>query len=186
MTRIFAGWAAAMALLVALPSAHAVPITADIYNFSVVHLGSNPAGTGDQADWFRFDAGQTLDLDLTNNFLALLAPQSFTLTTDNGATGLLELLSFSMDLNDSDGFLGGSIDYVLNGAAGQFLFSDSNYGSSVYNSSSVENGIFSLFIWGGDDANDLGLDLGISAQIPEPGILVLMVTGLIALRLFRR
>ncbi|MFK8030421.1 MAG: PEP-CTERM sorting domain-containing protein [Gammaproteobacteria bacterium] len=166
---------------------NAIPISADIMNFSVMHLGSNPAGTGSTDDWFNFDAGQSinLDLDLNANTLELIAPQSFSMSTNNGATDVLQLLGFSMDLNDSDGFLGGTINYIMNGNPGQFLFADENY-TTLYNTSSFENGVFSLAIWGGDEINDLGLDLGLTAQVPEPGVLVLMLTGLAAFRLSKR
>lgn len=185
-TSLVAMLASAIALTALAGSAHATLITADIANFSVIHLGSNPAGTGDQDDWFRFDAGQTMDLDLTGTQLELLTPQTFSLSTNNGASGMLQLLGFSMDLNDADGFLGGSISYLLNGAPGAFLFANQNYGSSVYNTSNTTGGTFSLFIWGGNDDADLGLDLGLTAQVPEPGALVLLLTGLAAFRLSRR
>ena len=164
-------------------AAHATPITADIANFSVIHFGSNPAGTDAPADWLNFDMGQTLDLDYdsTANLLSLIAPQSFSLSSDNGANEILDLLSFDMDLNDADGFLGGSVDYSLGGTAGTFSFTDDNY-SSIYNTSSVSNGILSLYIWGGDVPNDLGLDMGITAQVPEPGVLILMLIGAVAMR----
>ncbi len=175
----------ALSLMSFSGAAYATPITADISTFSVVHLGSNPAGTGSVDDWYRFDSGQTLDLDYTGNMLELIAPQSFSMSTNNGAVGVLNLVSFSMDLNDTDGFLGGSISYTPNGDPGLFLFADENY-TSIYNTSSVSGGVFSLSIWGGDEINDLGLDLGITAQVPEPGALLLVLTGFVAFRLSRR
>lgn len=184
-TTLVAMFASALGLLAIAGSAHATPITADIANFSVLHLGSNPAGTGDTNDWWRFDAGQTLNLDLMGTQVELAGTQSFSMSTNNGLMGTLDLLSFSMDLDDTDGFLGGSIDYILNGAAGQFIFANQNYGSSFYNTSTMENGVFNLYIWGGDDHADLGLDLGLTAQVPEPGMLVLLLTGLAAFRLSR-
>lgn len=129
--------------------AHATPITADIASFSLIHSGSNPAGTGDEDDWLNFGGGQTIDLDYDSmtNMLSLLAPQSFALSSVNGATAVMDLFSFDMDLNDTDGFLGGTVDYALDGVLGTFSFTNDNY-TSIYNTSSVSNGILSLSIWG--------------------------------------
>ncbi len=164
-------------------AAQATPITADVAGFSLIHPGSNPAGTGDVDDWLNFDAGQTIDLDYdsTSNLLSLAGAPIFTLSSANGASAVLVMNSFDMDLNDADGFLGGSIDYTLNGDAGTFTFTNNNY-TSIYNTSSINNGMLSLYIWGGDDANDWGLDMGLHADVPEPGMLVLLLMGGLAMR----
>jgi hypothetical protein len=164
-------------------TAHAIPITADIANFSLIHLGSNPSGTGDPDDWFNFDSGQTLDLDFDTNasLLSLLGPQSFSMSTNNGALSTLDLLSFDMDLNDTDGFAGGEVSYFLDSVAGTFIFSDANY-NAIYNTSSISDGVLTLSIWGGDEINDLGLDMGLTAQVPEPGVLMLFLIGMVAMR----
>jgi len=185
------GWRFVMVALIALissGSANAVPIVATIDvlgSTSLVHPVTD-AGFGDSSEWLRFDAGQSLALDLTGTDLTLNGAQSFTLSADNGDVAALDILSLSMDLNDADGFLSGAIDYLLNGVSGTFTFINQNYGNSLFNSSSITGGEFQLFAWGGDEVNGVGIDMGITAQIPEPATWMLILVGIVGLRLSRR
>lgn len=171
--------------------AHAVPIEASIDisgPYSLLHPITD-AGFGDSADWLWFDAGQTLslDLDLTNNMVTLFGgPQSFTLASNNGAIAGMDIVGLNMDLNDSDGFLSGAMDYLLDGTAGTFNFTNQNYGNTPFNSSNISDGVFSLFVWGGDDVNGIGIDLGVSAPVPEPATWMLILAGITGLWFSRR
>ncbi len=177
-------------LLAATGTANAVPLTGTINtggNFSVVHTGANPGGTQPSTDWYWFDAGQQIALDLTDGILSAAGPQTFTLETPAGVSGTLLLTSLLLDLDAGDGFAGGSLSYVLNGTtAGSFSFADLNYGNSVFNSSSIEDGVLTAYVWGGDAGNDLGIDLSISATVPEPGTLLLILPGMAAAWMARR
>lgn len=163
--------------------------------YSVVHLGSNPGGQGNRNDWLWFDQGQSLNFDLTGGIVSLLGTQSFNLTSNNGANGVLDITGLSLDLNDaSDGFLGGTLDYVLNGTtSGTFSFFNDNH-NALYNSSSFDGTNLEFYLWGGDDNNSLGIDLGVSGvvaspdpdPVPAPGSLLLAGLGLAGLWRSRR
>ena len=47
-------------------------------------------------------------------------------------------------------------------------------------------GMLSVFVWGGDDANGLGIDLGIGTPVPDPGTMLLPVNGAAGLAALRR
>ncbi len=157
-------------------------------NYSLIHNGSQPSGWGDQDDWLRFDDGQSLTFDLSGGIVTLLDPHTFTLYSNNGAIGSLVITSLDLDLNDSDGFAGGTMGYILNGSIpGTFSFADDNY-SSIFNTSTQTGNQLDLYIWGGDDKSDLGIDLAFTGliddgdEIPVPGTLLLLGLGLVALR----
>lgn len=177
-------------------TAAATPIDATVEvasgsGYSVVHWGDNPGGTGDSMQWLWFDSSQALSLDLTAGIVTLDGgSQSFSLTSGYGATGTLEITGLNLDLNDvSDGFAGGTLDYVLNGSTtGQFNFLNQNY-NSIFNSSNFDGTNLDFTIWGGDGQNELGIDFGVSGVIspvdpdpvPVPGTLALAALGLLGL-----
>lgn len=188
------------ALMTFVGSANALPIDGTVEEgrnegYSVVHLGSNPGGQGNTNDWLWFDVGQSLNFDLTGGIVSLLGPQSFNLTSNNGANSVLDITGLSLDLNDpADGFIGGTLDYVLDGStAGTFSFFNDNH-NALYNSSSFDGTNIELYIWGGDAQNSLGIDLGVSGvvaspdpdPIPVPGSLALAGLGLMGLWRSRR
>lgn len=160
--------------------------------YSVVHMGSNPGGQGNSNDWLWFNPGQSLNFDLTGDLVSLLGSQVFSLSSNNGANSLLEITSLDLNLdlgNPGDGFLGGTLSYVLDGSTnGTFEFFDDNH-NALYNSASFDGTNFELYIWGGDDQNNLGIDLGLSGvvagpdpdPIPVPGSMALAVLGLAGL-----
>jgi hypothetical protein len=181
------------ALLVISPfAANADLITGTIENngsnYSLVHLGANPSGSGDRDDWLWFASGEAFVFDLTGSVVTTAGSQSYTLTSNNGASATFELVSLFADLDGSNGFLSGQIDYNLDGVAGRFLFSDTQYGNSPFNSSGINNGLFQAFMWGGDVANDLGIDFSFSGRVPvpEPGTLALLGIGLFGMAAARR
>lgn len=166
-------------------SASAVPILGTIdlaSNYSLVH--AIPLDSSD--DWLWFDPDQEILMDLAAGVLTLDGAQSFTLGSISGATATIEFTAMYMDLNDVDGFLNGTLDYFLDGQAGQFVFTNSNYGASPFNSSTIVGNSLSVYAWGGDNVNDLGIDLGISGTIPEPSTLLLMAVGMLGLRRLRQ
>ena len=198
-------WAAcsvfALATFFGAGGALAAPITLDIdsgSNFSLVHQGSNPAGTGGSNNFLRFDPGQSLELELDGMLLSLFgSPQVLTLSSNNGATGIFNVLAFSatLDANSNTGLSGGSLTYDLmsngnvgvNGdiVGGTFTFADQTYGGP-FNSVSLENGTLSLALWGGDTVNDAGIDIVGSGSVPEPGTTALLSLGLAGLLATRR
>lgn len=179
---------AALGLMAA--NANAIPVIGTIEsasNYSVVHTGSNPGGTQPIDEWFWFDENQLIALDYTGGLLTLAGPQSFSLSTHSGGAGDILITDMLLDLNDSDGFAGGFLSYVLNGQiAGSFSFANQHYGTSPFNSSSIENGVLSVYVWGGDQNNALGIDLGVSAPVPAPGTLLLIGLGGCGLLIGRR
>jgi hypothetical protein len=89
-------------------------VVGDHSNYSVIHNGSNPEGTGLSADWLWFDDNQLLMLDLDGGIVSLLGSQSFNLSSQNAANSLLEITDLDLDLNDgADGFLSGTMCYTL-------------------------------------------------------------------------
>ncbi|MFK7977762.1 MAG: PEP-CTERM sorting domain-containing protein [Halioglobus sp.] len=188
------------ALLTVAGGANALPIDGTVEEsrsdgYSVVHLGSNPGGQGNQNDWLWFDAGQSLNFDLTGGMVSLLGTQSFNLSSNNGASSVLDITALNLDLNDpADGFIGGTLDYVLDGTTtGTFSFFNDNH-NALYNSSSFDGTNIEFYIWGGDAQNSLGIDLGVSGvvaspdpdPVPVPGSLALAGLGLMGLWRSRR
>jgi len=154
--------------------ANALPIDGTVEEersdgYSVVHLGSNPGGQGNQNDWLWFDSGQSLNFDLTGGMISLLGTQNFNLSSNNGANSILSITGLSLDLNDvNDGFLGGTLDYVLDGTtSGTFSFFNDNH-NALYNSSSFDGTNLEFYSWGGDDNNRLGIDLGVTGIVAQP------------------
>lgn len=188
------------ALMAVAGVANALPIDGTVEEqrsdgYSVVHLGSNPGGQGNSNDWLWFDPSQSLNFDLTGGIVSLLGTQSFNLSSNNGANSVLEITGLSLDLNDpSDGFVGGTLDYTLDGTTtGTFSFFNDNH-NALYNSSSFDGTNLEFYIWGGDANNSLGIDLGVSGvvaqpdpdPVPVPGSLALAGLGLMGLWRSRR
>ena len=170
-------------------SAQAVPITATIDladNYSLVHPWGNGSETVNEYMWF--DEGQTIDLDYNYGIITLDGQQSFSLT-GNSSTATLDIVALIFDLNDeSDGFAGGMMAFALNGAPGAFFFTNTNYGNSVFNSSTWnwQDHMLNVYAWGGDAFNGIGIDFSFSAEVPEPTGLALMVAGLLGFGVARR
>lgn len=173
--------------------AYATPILGEVAgngsNYSVIHTGSNPGGSGQSSDWLWFDDNQALNLDLNNGFVSLLGTQTYNLSSQNGATSLLEITGLDLNLNDvTDGFLAGTLDYVLDGStSGTFVFENINMG--VFNSASFDGTDLEIFAWGGDEQNGLGVDFAFTGTVgvlppnavPVPSTLILLGLGLAGL-----
>ena len=170
--------------------AFAIPLTGTIgsgNNFSVIHAGSHPSGSGEWEDWQWFDAGQRIQLMLEDDILSLNGEQTFSLNvpSDPEQAGLVTFTELLINLNDEDGFGDGSyLNYTLDGIDGTFDFLDENYGQSPFNSSSWQGGRLTVAAWGGDVQNDLGMDIIIST--PEPGVIALFLLGLAGVIVMRR
>lgn len=175
--------------------AHAIPVQGLVLsggNFSVVHNGATPSGSGNRNDWMWFDPGQAIVMDLTGSDLSLLGPQSFSVHDGNGNVSSILFTSLDLDFDDAaDGFLGGTLNYVLGGStAGTFTFLDLNY-NSIFNTSEFDGSNLEFYVWGGDEQNNLGIDLGVTGlvsvissgnSVPVPGSLSLLAIGLLGLR----
>ena len=170
--------------------AFAIPVTGVIgsaNNYSVVHPGAHPSGSGEYEDWQWFDAGQRIQLLLEDGILLLDGEQTFSLSvpSDPGAAASVTFTELLIDLNDEDGFGDNSyLDYTLDGVDGTFTFLNENYGQSPFNSSTTEGGQLTVSAWGGDTLNDLGLDIVII--ITEPGVIALFLLGLTGVIVLRR
>ena len=168
----------------------------DDTQWSLIHGGSGANPTTDPADHLRWLAGQEIVFDLTGTTLSAAGPQVFMLMADNFVDfATFTLLSFTADLGNSSGFVSGEMDYELTVDSGP-LASDSPYSGTFsfgtmsagpFNSSMTDaNGVFSLFAWGGDVDNNIGIDIGISAVVPVPAPLLLLLPSLLGLGFLRR
>jgi hypothetical protein len=187
--KVIGFFAKTLGLLTLAASVHALPIDATVdinanNGFSVLHMGSGPGGSGDRNDWLWFDSNQTLNFDLSGGLVTLLGTQSFNLVSNNGRNAVLQITGLNLDLNDvNDGFNSGTLDYTLdNTTNGTFSFANANH-NSLYNSSSYDGTNMEFYVWGGDDRNDLGIDLGVSGTVvnPNPGPNPVPVPGTLAL-----
>lgn len=162
--------------------------------WSLIHGGATPTATTTAADHLRWDPGQSIVFDLTGTTLTAAGPQVYSLTSNNGAAASFTLQGMSLDLDGPDGFNSGTLSYELNVAsgplagmyAGTFSFVAMNAPNFPFNSSSTSNGVFELYLWGGDDGSDLGIDIGINAPVPLPAPALLLASGLFGLGLLRR
>lgn len=179
----------AMGLALTAP-AFAIPVTGVIgsaNNYSVVHPGAHPSGSGEFEDWQWFDAGQRIQLLLEDGILLLAGEQTFSLNVPSNpeAAASITFTELLIDLNDDDGFGDGSyLDYTLDGVDGTIDFLNENYGQSQFNSSSWQGSQLIVSAWGGDTQNDLGMDIVII--IPEPGVIALFLIGLAGVTVSRR
>lgn len=167
----------------------------DDTQWSLIHGGSGPTPSTNASEHLRWLAGQDIVFDLTGTTLSASGPQTFMLMADNFADfATFTLLSFSADLGNANGFVSGSLDYELTVDSGP-LASNSPYSGTfefgtmsvgAFNSSSIDGGVFSMFLWGGDTANNIGIDIGISAVVPVPAPLLLLLPSLLGLGFLRR
>lgn len=170
-------------------------VVLDDTQWSLIHGGSGTNPTTDASDHLRWIAGQEIVFDLTGTTLSAAGPQVFMLMADNFVDfATFTLLSFTAELGNSNGFVSGAMQYELTVDSGP-LASDSPYSGTFsfgtmsagpFNSSSTDNGVFSLFAWGGDTDNNIGIDIGISAVVPVPAPLLLLLPSLLGLGLLRR
>ncbi len=155
--------------------------------FSLVHGGSGVTPTDDPDDWLRFDAGQSFTFDVTGLVVTASGPQSYSLTSNNGATATFVIESMSLELDDTTGIPSGTLAYSLDGVAGVFSFAEETYDGTVFNSSVFDGDTLSVFLWGGDTVNDIGIDWGFTGSpIPVPPAVLLFGSAIAGLGLMRR
>ncbi len=185
-----------LSLLLTIGTASATPvlysgtvIDNDWRNYTLVHDGASPSGSGSRNDWLRFAADQAFDFFYDADAEVIntdgLGTQSFDLFSVNGASGVFNLIAMSLILDDSaDGFSEGFIEYSITVGTedidGVFFFDDIN--SGIFNSVNIGSSITS-YLWGADYDNDLGIDFAFTGvPVPESATLLLMVFGLLAMR----
>lgn len=172
-------------------AAHAITYEGTILTgaagYSLIHEGSTPTPTDGADDWLRFDSGQDFTFDVTGLVVSATGPQSFSLTSNNGATATFVIASMSLELDDTTGIPSGTLDYSLDGVAGTFTFLEESYGNTVFNSSEFSGDMLTVFLWGGDTINDLGIDIGFTGSpIPVPPALMLFGSAIAGLAIIRR
>lgn len=161
--------------------------------WSLIHAGSTPASPLPPADHLRWDGGQTIIFDLTGTTLTATGPQTWSLTSYAGATGEFTLTSMTLDLDDPSGFSSGTLDYslvvdsgpMIGSYAGTFSFGTMSAAGTPFNSSGDSSGRFEFYLWGGDDANDLGIDIGVG-EVPIPAPFLLLASCLMGMGFLRR
>ncbi len=156
-------------------------------NWSLIHEGAGMQPTNGSDDWLRFDPGQPFVFDVSGLLVTASGPQSYSLASNNGAVATFVLESLSLSLDATTGIPSGSMDYTLDGVAGTFLFAAETYGQTVFNSSITDGNTLTVFLWGGDTANDLGIDIGFEGTlVPLPPAVMLFASALIGLAFLRR
>ncbi|MEM9056892.1 MAG: hypothetical protein AAGD86_05405, partial [Pseudomonadota bacterium] len=183
MNRAMTSVVGALVLLLGTSAAHAVTYEGSILSgsngVSLVH--GVPLSDTDPADWLRFDDGASFTFDVTGLIVSASGPQSYTLTSNAGDTATFVIESMLLELDDITGIPMGTIDYTLDGVAGTFTFLEQTYGDSGFNSSSFDGSDITVAIWGGDAANNLGLDLVFTGSpIPVPPALWLLGSAVAA------
>ncbi|MEL7450872.1 MAG: PEP-CTERM sorting domain-containing protein [Pseudomonadota bacterium] len=187
--RAFAGVVGTLVLMLGTSAAHAITYDGSIVSgaggFSLTH--GIPVSDTDPDDWLRFADGDAFTFDVDGLTVTAGGPQTYTLTSNNGAMAEFVLLSMMLELDDTTGIPSGTIDYTLDGVAGTFTFLEQTYGDTDFNSSSFDGSTITVNLWGADDANGIGLDLRFTGSpVPVPPALWLFGSAVAALAMRRR
>lgn len=153
--------------------------------------GPQPLNANPEA--YFFEEGATFDFEFVDGIITLEQPQTFfpLVRESDGDEAVLEILSLSIDTNDTDGFLSGFANVRFNGAPeDQIIFSDENIDGTPFNSSTLENGLLSVFLSGrtlGDGPQlNFAFQSQVSAPVPEPASLALFGLGALSVAAARR
>lgn len=151
----------------------------------------------DQMDmpfFFEDDTPFEFDFDAADGIVSLTNEQRFLLENADGDSGLLAITGMSLNINDTDGFLGGMLMGSFDDEEFTILFNNENIDGTPFNTTTIENGVFSAFLSGttlemdgrqmnfaftgrvGDDMMD----------VAEPSVLALIAFGGLALGFSRR
>ena len=182
----FAVLAASAGSAFAIPVLHTGEVNEQI---SLVHLGETPRSSTGPDDWLRFEADQAFsffyDEDVGQVFTAGLGTQTFGMASANGATATFELVSLDLDLNDTDGFLGGTLGYNVvdtqNWLADDIiggLFEFENIDATNFNKVTFFGDVLRAVLWGADSVNDVGVDFSFNGgpvDMPEPSTALLLL-----------
>lgn len=148
---------------------------------SWIHEGAAPSATNSFDDWLQFMLDLHITFDVTGMTISA-SSQSYQLQSNNGATATFDLVDFNLTLGGNTGLSSGSLTYVLDGIQGEFLFDDQTYGSTAFNDVHFDGDTVTIFLWGYDTANSLGIDIGIiGSPVPVPPAVWLFASALILL-----
>ena len=173
--------------------AHAVPIDGEILNDDQDGLFSFYQSPMPGALPFFFDAGEdfAFDYDFASQTVGLNEQQGFLLNNADGDSALLVILDLFIDTNDADGFLTGSMLVSFDSEAPVTInFANTNIDGTPFNSTMIQNGVFSAFL-SGAALDGPQLNFAFSGQIgpigvAEPGVLALLALGGLAFGFSRR
>ncbi len=210
MTMSFRSVGLALLATVLAGAANATPFVGEIVNndrnYSVIHYGNTGSGNLPRNEWLWFDDGQSISFDFDGTAITSSTAQTFSLSSNNSATAQLTFDPINIVLDGSGGITDGSfIRYVLSdydttkgdfeNTAGTLTFNGMGSGAlGTFNSSGFSGTTLVTTLWGGDGAhggsgatfNGIGIDLKFTGvAVPEPGAMLLMLTGLLCVGLLR-
>ncbi|MEO0420783.1 MAG: PEP-CTERM sorting domain-containing protein [Pseudomonadota bacterium] len=147
----------------------------------------------DMPFFFEDDTPFEFDFDAASGIVSLTNEQLFLLENADGDSGLLLLSGMSLNINDGDGFLGGTLTGSFDGEDFTILFNNENIDGTPFNTTTLENGVFSAFLSGTtleQDGRQMNFAftgvVGDMMDVAEPSVLALLAFGGLAFGFSRR
>ncbi len=178
-----------MLMFVVTPVSQATPMTVDVYGVPLFTLPVDQDKTDSDPVWMVLAPEQNLNIVLGEGQFNLAGPQDLTVRSRPGQFAQFGFLNMSLGLPGASAVTTGVIDYLLGNRSGSFTIHQVIDKAPVLRAEST----LSIFFWGIDYVNGVGLILGLesmypvspvntSAAVDEPSLLLLFLTGLLAFR----